>query len=101
MNRAKVSIVRAHDYDCAEIRAAVEKGIELIGGIEEIVPPGSRVFVKINHLSPPSPAEKGVVTHPVFVEAVLEVLKGVCADITVGDDIESGDADGFQVSGFR
>ena len=101
MNKAKVSIVRAHDYDYAKIYAAVGKGIELIGGLTKIVPPGSSVFVKINHLSPPSPAEKGIVTHPVFVEAVLNLLKEVGADITVGDDIQSGPGDGFQVSGFR
>ena len=101
MNKAKVSIVRAHDYDYAEIYTAVEKGIELIGGLARIVSPGSRVFVKINHLSPPSPAEKGIVTHPVFVEVVLDLLKAVGADITVGDDIQSGSGDGFQVSGFR
>ena len=71
MNKAKVSIVRAHDYNYTEIHAAMEKGIELIGGLAKIVPPSSKVFVKINHLSPPSPAEKGIVTHPVFVEAVL------------------------------
>ena len=100
MNKAKVSIVRAHDYDYAEIYAAVGKGIELIGGLAKIVPPGSKVFVKINHISPPSPAEKGIVTHPVFVEAVLGLLKEVGADITVGDDIQST-GDGFQVSGFR
>jgi len=100
MNKAKVSIVRAHDYDYAKIYAAVGKGIELIGGLTKIVPPGSKVFVKINHLSPPSPAEKGIVTHPVFVEAVLDLLKEVGADITVGDDIQST-GDGFQVSGFR
>ncbi len=101
MNKAKVSIVRAHDYDYAEIHAAMEKGIKLIGGLTKIVSPGSRVFVKINHISPPSPAEKGLVTHPVFVEAVLDLLKEIGADITVGDDIQSGSEDGFQVSGFR
>ena len=101
MNKAKVSIVRAHDYDYAELYAAVGKGIELIGGLAKIVPPGSKVFVKINHLSPPSPAEKGIITHPVFVEVILDLLKEVGADITVGDDIASGAGDGFQVSGFR
>ncbi len=29
------------------------------------------------------------------------MLKKLGADITVGDDIESGTGDGFQVSGFR
>ena len=94
-----MSIVRAHDYDYAEIYAAVGKGIELIDGLAKIVPPGSKVFVKINHLSPPSPAEKGIITHPVFVEVILDLLKEVGADITVGDDIASGSGDGFQVSG--
>ncbi len=96
-----MSIVRAYDYDYAEIYAAMEKAIELLGGLAKIVPLGSKVFVKINHLSPPSPAEKGIVTHPVFVEVVLDLLKKLSADITVGDDIQSGTEDGFQVSGFR
>ncbi len=100
MNKAKVSIVRAHDYDYAEIYAAVRKGIELIGGLTKIVSPDSKVFVKINHISPSSPAEKGLVTHPAFVEAVLGLIKEVGADITVGDDIQST-GDGFKISGFR
>ena len=101
LNKAKVAIVKAHDYDCAQIYAGMEKGIELIGGLEKIVKPRSSVFVKINHLSPASPAERGIVTHPVFVEAVLELLKKLDANITVGDDIDSDIEDGFQVSGFR
>ncbi len=99
--KAKVSIVKAPDYDYAQIYAAVKKGIELIGGLEKIVKPGNNVFVKINHLSPPSPAERGIVTHPIFVEAVLGVLKEIGANITVGDDIDSDTRDGFQVSGIR
>lgn len=101
MNKAKVSIVRAHEYDYAQLNEAIEKSIKLIGGLERIVKPGDRVFVKINHLSPPSPPEKGIITHPVFAEAVLELLKTVAVDITVGDDIESDSGDGFRVSGFR
>lgn len=101
MNKAKVSIVRAHDYDSTQVYSAIEASIDLIGGLETIVRPGSKVFVKINHLSPPSEAERGIVTHPVFVQAVLEMLKRVGAEITVGDDIDSGDGDGFKISGFR
>ena len=77
LNKVKVAIIKAHDYDRAQIHAGVEKGIELIGGLEKIIKPRSNVFVKINHLSPASPAERGIVTHPVFVEAVLELLKSL------------------------
>ena len=101
LNKVKVAIIKAHDYDHAQIHAGVKKGIELIGGLEKIVKPRSNVFVKINHLSPASPAERGIITHPVFVEAVLELLKTSDANITVGDDIDSDIRDGFQVSGFR
>ena len=101
MDKARVSIVRVKNYDYDEVHAAVVKGLELIGGITKIVPSGSKVFVKINHLSPPSPAERGIVTHPVFVEAVLNLLKDIGVEITVGDDIEGGSGDGFRVSGFR
>jgi len=101
MNKAKVSIVKARDYDCAQIYAAVEKGVKLIGGLEKVVRPRNKVFVKVNHLPPASLAERGIVTHPIFVEAVLELLKRTDADVTVGDDIESDTEDGFQVSGFR
>lgn len=74
MDKAKVSIVKAHNYVFTEIYTAIKRGIQLIGGLEKMVKPGNRVFVKINHLSPPSPAERGIVTHPVFVEAVLKLL---------------------------
>ena len=98
---ATVSIVKAADYKYAQVHNAVKKSVELIGGLNVIIKPGSKVFVKINHLSPPTTAERGIVTHPIFVEAVLRLLKGFEADITVGDDISSTIVDSFSISGFR
>lgn len=100
-DRAKVSIVPAQEYDSKKLHSAIRTSLALIGGIDSMVRPGCRVFVKINHLSPPSEADKGIVTHPVFVEAVLEILKEAGAEITVGDDIQSVPEDGFRISGFR
>ncbi len=99
--RTIVSIVKANNYDLAELIPAMGKSLEMIGGLNQIVKSGNKVFVKINHLSPPSPAERGIVTHPIFVEAVLTLLKETGAEIIVGDDIEEGDEDGFKISGFR
>jgi len=96
-----VSIARASDYDLPRLATAVGESLRLIGGLEAIVRPGDRVFVKINHLPPPSPPERGIITHPVFAEAVLRLLKSAGAEITVGDEIEPGATDGFSVSGFR
>ena len=96
-----MSIVRAGDYDLTQLVKAVESSVDLVGGLETIVKPGDRVFVKINHLPPPSPPERGIVTHPVFAEAVIHLLKKAGAVITVGDDIDMSPVDGFGMSGFR
>ncbi|MGA7844967.1 MAG: DUF362 domain-containing protein [Dehalococcoidales bacterium] len=93
--------MKAHNYNLEELIPAVRKGLELIGGLDTIVQPSSKVFIKINHLSPPSPPERGIVTHPVFTEAVIALLKEISADITVSDDIEEWEGNGFAVSAYR
>jgi len=98
MGVVKVSILKVPDYDFQCIHEALEKSIELIGGLPDCIRAGARVFVKINHLPPASPAERGIVTHPIFAEAVLRLIAGTGAHITVGDDIES--SLGYEVSGY-
>jgi len=99
--RARVAIVRAGEYDPSLLSAAIAKAVRLTGGLETVIKPGARVFVKINHLPPPSPPERGIVTHPVFTEAVISLLKAAGAHVIVGDEIETGAADGFLASGYR
>ncbi len=99
--KSTVAVVRAKRYDTAELKPLVRQALDLIGGIDSLTKPGTKVFVKINHLSPPSPADRGIVTHPVFTETVLDILKADGAEITVGDDIEENGSDGFAVSGYR
>ena len=101
MSKAQVAITRAEAYDYDEIRAAARDALALIGGLDGIIGPGTRVFLKINQLPPPSAAERCVVTHPVFVKAVASLLKEAGAVVTAGDDIGSEKPDGFDVSGMR
>lgn len=101
MSRATVALKRVRRYDEAEIRSRVAEALAEIGGLPAIVAPGARVFVKINHLSPPSPPERGIVTHPTFTAAVLTLLKEITPRITVGDDLNPSTPDGFEVSGYR
>ena len=97
---ARVAVVRCLSYEDRPLRDAVRRSLELVGGLGSCLGTGRRVFVKINHLSPGSPPEHAIVTHPLFTRQVLEALKDLGADITVGDDIRSGPADGFAVSGY-
>jgi uncharacterized protein (DUF362 family)/Pyruvate/2-oxoacid:ferredoxin oxidoreductase delta subunit len=101
MAKAQVSIVRANSYDPGEVQSAVAEAVRLTGGLEAVLGHGRRVLVKINHLPPPSPPERGIVTHPAFAGAVIRLLKEAGAEVTVGDDIEVSPRDGFSVSGFR
>jgi uncharacterized protein (DUF362 family)/Pyruvate/2-oxoacid:ferredoxin oxidoreductase delta subunit len=101
MAKARVSLVRADSYDRQTIQGALEESFKLLGGLEKFVPPRSKVFVKINHLSPPGPPERAIVTHPFFSREILALLKSIDCDVTVGDDIQTRKEDGFQVSGYR
>lgn len=101
MNRSIVAVVRAHNYDKAEIRSAVAAALAKLGGVAALVKPKAKVFVKINHLSPPSLPERGIITHPEVTAAVLTLLQDVTPHITVGDDLHPSTPDGFEVSGYR
>jgi len=101
MTASRVSVRRAAGYDLSSLTHVIEQSIQSVGRLDNIVQPSQKIFIKINHLSPASPAERGIVTHPIFLAAVLAVLKRTGADITVGDDIESIPADGFRISGIR
>lgn len=92
---------RAAAYQEQELRVAVESALDALGGLEGLIGRGSRVFVKVNHLSPPSPPERAIVTHPAFAAAVLELLKDLTPHLTVGDDLHPSPEDAYAVSGYR
>ncbi|MGA1874302.1 MAG: DUF362 domain-containing protein [bacterium] len=98
---AKVSLVRCAAYERESLHPSLLGAVDLLGGIRQFVRPQQKVFVKVNHLPPPSPAERGIVTHPFFVEQVLAMLLEAGAQVRVGDDIHGGQEDGFAISGLR
>jgi uncharacterized protein (DUF362 family)/Pyruvate/2-oxoacid:ferredoxin oxidoreductase delta subunit len=101
MEKTKVAVQIAPAYESQLIRQALIKNLDSIGGLARIVRPKSRVFVKINHLSPPSPPDAAIVTHPDFTKELLRLLLEMECDITVGDDIQCKNRDGFLLSGYR
>lgn len=99
--KARVSITRSPDYAGARLGDSIRKALDLVGGLDAFVKSGDRVLVKINHLSPGSPPERAVLTHPLFTREVLRLLKDRGAAVTVGDDIQSDGQDGFAASGYK
>ena len=78
-----VSVVSLDEYEPAAARAALEKLLEQIGGLD-FVRPGMKVGVKVNLVSAMKP-ETAATTHPVLVRALCEMLVERGAEVVVGD----------------
>ena len=81
---SKVVLMRCESYDTGEVKAAVEKGINLLGGISAYAAANEKILLKLNWLSA-DPPEKCVTTHPAIFRAVAEILQGAGAKVTYGD----------------
>ena len=79
-----VSLVKCQTYEISNVETAIEKALELIGGIGNYVRSGSNVLLKINLLTGDVP-EKAVTTHPAIVRAMIRQVRKVGGIPMVGD----------------
>ncbi|MBN1504534.1 MAG: DUF362 domain-containing protein [Candidatus Eisenbacteria bacterium] len=82
--KSQVHIERCPDYSEAEVRAAVRKGLEALGGLKRLVKPGWRVLLKPNLLSA-RPPERAVTTHPSLIAVLAREVKACGAVPFLGD----------------
>ncbi|MEA3470701.1 MAG: DUF362 domain-containing protein [Thermodesulfobacteriota bacterium] len=80
----KVAIIRCETYDYDIVKAAVERGIGLVGGVGRFAVRGKKILLKPNLLSA-TPPEKCVTTHPSLFRAVAEVFITSGAEVSYGD----------------
>lgn len=66
------------------MKRAVQKGIQLLGGVDVFASPGETIVLKPNILVGDIP-DKAVTTHPSVFEAVAEIFKASGARILYGD----------------
>jgi len=78
----KVSVVKSDDY--ASVGSAVEKSIDLLGGIASFVNKGKTILLKPN-LCNPLPPEKAATTHPSVIRAVIELVRQAGGVPVVGE----------------
>ena len=83
-NLNKVSLVKCTNYSKEDVRSAVDKTFSLFGGIENIIKKGSKVLLKPNFLKESSP-RKCIITHPVVIETVAEMVLEAGAMPVIGD----------------
>ena len=81
----KVIVKRCEEYNLDIIKQKISESLDALGGINSLIKPNDRVFIKCNCLGPFSP-EQAITTHPIFLKAVIELVKEITPDITVGDN---------------
>lgn len=91
--KSKVALIRCASYDQAEVDAAIERGLGLLGGISSFVKPGERITIKPNVLIGSSP-EKSVTTHPTIFRAVGKMLHRAGVRVSYGDSPAFGGCEG-------
>lgn len=84
MNRSTVALVRCDSYDADQVRAALTRGVELLGGLDRFVRPGDRLLLKPNILAGEAP-EKAVATHPAVLAGCAELFHRGGATLCFGD----------------
>jgi len=82
--KSKVALVQCGSYEPDEVRQAVSRGLELIGGASTFVKPGEKILLKVNLLVGDIP-EKCVNTHPNVFRAVAELFAAEGAILQYGD----------------
>ncbi len=100
---AKISLVKCENYNSEKVFAAVKRSVDLLGGIEHFVRPGTKVLLKPNLLSARVP-EDAVDTHPEVVRAVVRLVRLAGAEPVIGDSPAGYGAnieDIFTKSGMR
>ncbi|RLB85077.1 MAG: hypothetical protein DRH15_03910 [Deltaproteobacteria bacterium] len=91
MKKAQVSIVKtkkAPGYE--EIFEAVEKALNLIGGIEDIIRPGNLVLINPSWVAPPVEREAGCITIPEVPRAIADIVKSLGARPVIAESSAVG-----------
>lgn len=84
-----VAIRRCADYDPDTVHAAVSRTVDLLGGIDRYVRPGSTVLLKPNLLFGAAP-ERAVTTHPAVLTAVGTLLADQGCRVIIADSPGAG-----------
>jgi uncharacterized protein (DUF362 family) len=95
-----VAAVKCKDYSPEIIDSALDRALDLIGGIKDLIKPNMKVLLKVNLLMA-IPPEIGVTTHPGFVTAVVKYIKKLGAEVWVGDSSSWNTSKALKVTGVQ
>ncbi|MBD3349425.1 MAG: DUF362 domain-containing protein [Candidatus Eisenbacteria bacterium] len=82
--KARVALVACSDYESENVRAAVRRALELLGGLSAVLPRGESALLKPNLLSARNP-DRAVTTHPAVLEPLIEASRAAGFSPSIGD----------------
>ena len=82
---SKVVLKYCNEYSLELIKKHIKDSLELLGGLDSLIKPNDKVFIKCNCVGP-FDKNLGITTHPIFVKAVLEIVKEKTNNIIIGDN---------------
>ena len=72
--KSKVVLLPCGEYDEEKIYSLLKQGLDLLGGVEVLIPKEAKILLKPNLLKK-AEVEKAVITHPVVVGAFARILR--------------------------
>ncbi len=81
---SRVAVVRCQTYERERVEEAVQRGMELLGGLAQCVRPAERIIVKPNVLYG-APPQRCVTTHPEVFRAVALAAQQAGCRVQYGD----------------
>lgn len=82
--KPKVALVNCSGYEEREVKESLSRGFDLIGGLENVIAPNSKVLIKPN-LMGPFPPKKCATTNPTVIKYLSFFLKEINCDVFIGD----------------
>ncbi|UCD22209.1 MAG: DUF362 domain-containing protein [Chloroflexota bacterium] len=92
MSKSRVVAIRCDTYADDQVLTAIQKGVDMLGGVSVFAKPGEMIVLKPNILIGTTP-DKGVTTHPAVFRAVGKLLKDSGANVLYGDSPSFGKAE--------
>lgn len=80
----RISSISCDTYDPKTTHEKIERSLEILGGIEKFVEKDDTVLLKPNLLSPVKP-ETGIITNPVIIDTIIDLIKETGAEVKVGE----------------
>lgn len=81
---SKVAIVKCDNYKLELLESALEELLFPLGGLEELIKPNQKVFLKLNLVMKKNP-EMGATSHPALVEVLVRKIQQLGAVPILGD----------------